>query len=90
VLEPGGIEATSWRVLGRGGKERVFAMFDRARLIDATEGTSTGAGGARGVEVSVAGKLISGEYIYGTDVIRIIKPGKGPTFRPRRVRWRRR
>ena len=38
-----GIEATFWRVLGRGGKGIVFAMFDRARLIDATEG----AGGAR-------------------------------------------
>ena len=72
VLEPGGIEAAFWRVHGRGRKEKVFAMFDRARLIDAAEG----AGGARGVEVRVAGKLVSGEYIYGADVVRIIKPGK--------------
>ena len=38
------------------------------------ERTSTGAGRARRVE----GKLITGEYIYGADVIRIIRPGKQP------------
>ncbi len=90
VLEPGGIEATFWRVLGSEGESIVFAMFDRARLIDATEGASAGKGGARSVEVSVVGRLMSGEYIYGADVVRIIEPGKLPMSRPRQVRRRRR
>jgi hypothetical protein len=87
VLWPGGIDATSWRVHGkgrhgRGRKEKVFVMFDRARVIDAMEGASTGTGKgkgrARGVEVSVVGRLVSGEYIYGADVVRKAKAGKGP------------
>jgi hypothetical protein len=57
-------------------------MFDRARVIDAMEGASTGTGKgkgrARGVEVSVVGRLVSGEYIYGADVVRKAKAGKGP------------
>ena len=62
----------------------VFAMFDRARLIEAAEGTSTGAGRAGSVEVSVVGRLITGEYIYGADVIRIIRSGKQPRTGGRR------
>jgi hypothetical protein len=90
VLWPGGIDATFWRVHGkgrhgRGRKEKVFVMFDRARLIDALEGASTGKGKgrARGVEVSVVGRLVSGEYIYGADVIRKAKAGKGPKSKPK-------
>jgi hypothetical protein len=86
VLEPGGIDATFWQVLESEGESIIFAMFDRARLIDATEGASTGKGGVSGVEVNVAGKLVFGEYIYGADVIRIIKPGKRPTSGGRHIR----
>ncbi|MHC5060421.1 MAG: hypothetical protein ACYTFK_04985 [Planctomycetota bacterium] len=64
VLEPGGIEAIWQRVIGR---DRVFAIFSKAELMDAVEGVGR-------VELTVIGKLESGRCIYGTDTVRIIQP----------------
>jgi hypothetical protein len=77
VLEPPGSEATWQRVSGWGNKVTVFALFDKDEVT--AELPDHGR-----VELKVAGKLISGQYIYGSDTIRIIQSGRG------RRRWRRR
>jgi hypothetical protein len=72
-----GIEATWQRVIGRAGRVSVFAFFDKAELMDLVTGIGP-------VELTVTGKLKSGQYIYGSDTIRIVRP------RRRRARLRRR
>jgi hypothetical protein len=62
-----GIEAIWDRVIGRGNMARVFALFDKAELM--AELPDTGR-----VELTVVGKLTSGQYIYGSDTVRIIQP----------------
>ncbi|MHC5060337.1 MAG: GLUG motif-containing protein [Planctomycetota bacterium] len=74
VLEPGGIEASWQRVIGR---DRVFALFSKDELMDAVEGVGR-------VELTVVGKLESGQCISGTDTVRIVQP------RRRRIRGLRR
>ncbi len=67
VLEPGGVEAIWDRVIGRGNQATVFALFDKNELMNAL--TDTGR-----VESTVIGKLKSGQCIYGTDTVRIVRP----------------
>jgi hypothetical protein len=73
VLYPGesdeGIEATWQRVSGWGNKVTVFALFDKDELMDAVPDNDR-------VELIVVGRLESGQYIYGSDTVRIIQPGR--------------
>jgi len=70
-----GIEASWERVIGWGNMTRVFAMFDKDELMAAV-------GDNGRVGLTVVGKIKSGQYIHGSDTIRIIQP--------RRRSWRRR
>ena len=72
-----GIEAIWQRVIGWGRRTSVFALFDKAELMDAAPNNGR-------VELTVVGRLESGQYIYGSDTVRIVQP------RRRRPRWRRR
>jgi len=62
-----GIEAKWQRVIGWGNMARVFALFDKAELMELISGIGP-------VELAVTGKLTSGQYIYGSDMVRIIEP----------------
>ncbi len=64
------------RVIGRGNMTRVFVLFDKGEVMNAVEGV------VGGVELTVVGRLESGQYIQGSDTVRIVKP------RRRRLRWR--
>jgi len=59
------------RVIGRGNMTRVFALFDKGELMAAVSGIGR-------PELTVVGKLESGQYIYGSDIVRIIRRGRGP------------
>ena len=65
------------RVIGWGNMTRVFALFDKAELMDAVEGVGR-------VELTVVGRLESGQCVYGSDTVRIVRP------RRRRQGWLRR
>ena len=80
VLGPGEIEARFWRVLGNGDKLRLIAMFDRNEVVDAVKES--------GGEVSVGFRLVSGEYVYGEDVVKVVGNGKERGRDLRRVRRR--
>jgi hypothetical protein len=67
VLEPSGIESNWDRVIGRGNMARVFAIFDKGEVMAALPDTGR-------VELTVVGKLKSGQCIYGADTIRIVRP----------------
>ena len=69
VLEPGGIEASWQRVIGR---DRVFAIFSKNEVMDAVEGVGR-------VELTVVGKLESGQCLSGTDTVRIVQPRRRRT-----------
>jgi parallel beta-helix repeat protein len=71
-----GIEATWQRVIGWGDMTRVVALFDKDELMDVVEGVGR-------VELTVIGKLESGQFIQGSDTVRIVQP------RRRRGRLRR-
>jgi len=62
-----GIEATWQRVIGWGRRASVFALFDPAELMDAVQNNGR-------VEITVVGRLESGQYIYGSDTVRIVQP----------------
>jgi hypothetical protein len=62
-----GIEAIWDRVIGRGNMTRVFALFDKAELMAVVPGTGR-------VELTVVGRLESGQCIYGADTVRIVRP----------------
>lgn len=73
VLEPGGIEASWQRVFGSRRRCMVFMSFDKDEVMDAL--TDTGR-----AELTITGRLTSGQCIYGRDKIRIVQP--------LRQRWR--
>ncbi len=62
-----GIEAVWQRFIGWGRRASVFALFDKAELMDAVEHNGM-------VELIVVGRLESGQYIYGSDTVRIVRP----------------
>jgi hypothetical protein len=76
-LDGGCIEANWQRTIAWGNKMIVFALFDKDELMDAVSGV-----GRR--KLTVVGRLESGQYIYGSDTLRIIRSGRG--LRRRRVR----
>jgi predicted outer membrane repeat protein len=63
------------RVIGRGNMTRVFVLFDKDEVMSIVEGV------VGGVELTVVGRLESGQYIQGSDTVRIVKP------RRRRPHW---
>ncbi len=63
------------RVIGRGDMTSVFVLFDKGEVMDAVEGV------VGRVELTVVGRLESGQYIYGSDTVRIVQP------RRRRPHW---
>jgi parallel beta-helix repeat protein len=71
------IEAIWQRVISRGHMTRVFAMFNKDELMDVVSNNGK-------VELTVVGKLESGQYILGSGTVRIIQP------RRRRQGWLRR
>ena len=56
------------RVIGRGNITRVFVLFDKDEVMNAVEDV------VGSVELTVVGKLKSGQYIQGSDTVRIVKP----------------
>lgn len=64
------IEAIWQRVIGRGNMTRVFVLFDKDELMNSVAHN----GRVEIVELTVVGKLESGQYIQGSDTIRIIQP----------------
>ena len=60
----GGVEARYKRVLGRDRKWRLYALFDRAKVIDALERAGNG-------EVTVVCRILSGRYLYGVDEVKL-------------------
>ncbi|MHC4675157.1 MAG: S8 family serine peptidase [Planctomycetota bacterium] len=76
-LEMDSIEAIWQRIIGGPNGARVFALFDKGEFMDIVTGI-----GRR--ELTVVGRLESGQYIYGSNTVRIIQSGRG------RRRWRRR
>ncbi len=76
-LDGGCIEANWQRTIAWGNKMIVFALFDKDELMDAVSGV-----GRR--KLTVVGRLESGQYIYGSDTLTIIRSGRG--LRRRRVR----
>jgi parallel beta-helix repeat protein len=69
-----GIEAIWERVIGWRRRARVFAMFDKAELMELVSGIGP-------VELTVTGNLISGQYIQGSDTVRIIQSRGQPRRR---------
>jgi len=61
-----GIEAVWQRVIGGGRQTNVVALFDKDELMDAVEHNGR-------VELTVVGRLESGQYVYGRDTVRIIR-----------------
>jgi len=84
MLYPGGVEALRQRVFrprGPGCKVRgitILAFFDKGEVLDAVDDNGK-------VDIDIVGKLKSGQFIYGTDNIRITQPR-----RRRRYGWCRR
>jgi hypothetical protein len=79
VLAPGGVKARLRRVSGSEGKWRVYAMFERARVIDAFESAESG-------EVTIVCRVLSGRYLYGVDEVKVVgkkvkENGKGRVSR---------
>ncbi len=70
VLYPGGIKATSQKVLPAGNSSQelneVVASFEKAALMNAVLADGN-------KELKVAGKLKSGQYFYGCDTVKVIK-----------------
>jgi len=61
------IESSWQRVIGWGPGTRVFALFDKDKLMDSVAHNGM-------VELTIAGRLKSGQYVYGRDTARIIRP----------------
>ena len=73
-LEGDPIGATWQRVIGWGNMTRVFVLFDKDEVMNAVEGVGR-------VDLTVVGRLESGQYIQGSDTVRIVQP------RRRRPHW---
>jgi len=77
MLYPGGVEALRQRVLrprGPGSRGRgitILAFFDKGDVLDAIDDNGK-------VDIDIVGKFKSGQFIYGTDNIRIIQPRRRP------------
>ena len=56
------------RVIGGGNKTRIFVLFDKDEVMNLVEDV------VGRVELTVVGKLESGQYIQGSDTVRIVKP----------------
>ena len=67
VLDSEPIQAIWQRVIGWGNGVRVFSLFDYDELMDAV-----GNNGRK--ELTVVGRLESGQYVSGRDTVRIIQP----------------
>jgi probable HAF family extracellular repeat protein len=70
-LYPGEIEPHFSRLTTVNGSQKLFMVFDKSLLV-----AVVGANGA--VVLEIEGKLISGECLYGSDRIKIIRRGRGP------------
>ena len=68
------IEATWQRVIGWGNMTRVSALFDKDELMEVVPGIGR-------KELTIVGRLESGQYILGSDTVRIVQP------RRRRPHW---
>ena len=55
------------RVIVGGNMTRVFVLFDKDEVMNAVEHNGR-------VELTVVGRLKSGQYIYGRDTVRIVQP----------------
>lgn len=90
LLYPGQIEA-DWTWIRRDFDNKcrpwgttIFASFDKDELMDAVNDNGQ-------VEVAVVGQLQTGQYFFGTDDIKVVKPGNWPWHRPwYNHRWNRR
>jgi hypothetical protein len=67
TLFPGEIAAARQLVRKVGGEVKVFGLFSRSDLMDAAIANGR-------VELTIVGKLKSGQCVYGADSVRIIQP----------------
>jgi len=72
------------RVIGRGNMTRVFVLFDKDEVMNAV-------GDVEMVDLTVVGRLESGQYIQGSDTVRIVQPRRRRPHRQagKRRRWKR-
>ena len=68
------IEAISHRVNGKGKKAKVFVKFNKDELMNAVSHNGR-------VELTVVIRLESGQYIYGSDTVKIIKKKWRPSWK---------
>ena len=62
------------RVVGRGDMTRVVALFDKGEVMNAVDAVEGVDRVDLTVELTVVGRLESGQYIYGSDTVRIARP----------------
>jgi hypothetical protein len=80
VLYPGQIEADKiWISRGfdfkcRAWNTTILASFDKDQLMDAIDANGV-------VELAVVGQLKTGQYLFGSDTVRIINPPRRPPWR---------
>jgi len=66
VLPPGGIQASNQFVIQH-YSAIIIALFDKAEVLETISDNGR-------VALTVVGKLKSGQYVYGKDTVKIIKP----------------
>ncbi len=76
------MEAISHRVNDKGKNAKVFVKFNKDEVMNAVEGVGR-------VELTVVVKLESGQYIQGSDTVRIVKPRRRRGLLTRRKQNRR-
>ena len=74
---PGNAEDMIFRVSGNRKKQRVYILFDATKLLGSVGGSET-------VEITVVGRLDSGEYIFGADTVKINRKKSGDRVPVRR------
>jgi hypothetical protein len=67
MLDPPGLEPNWQRILGSSNRATVFAIFDKTELMDALPGNGR-------VELTLTGKLTTGQCIVGRGTVRVIQP----------------
>lgn len=69
VMEPGDVTARLWRLSNKGKMRQIFAFFDTQSVVDSLQSKGK-------IRVYVIGRLMSGQYFYGTDDVQVIGTGK--------------
>ena len=71
------------RSISSGSRNYIFAFFDRSEVVGLVSGK-------RSCDITIAGKLVSGQHIYGKDTIRVVSSNGNSYGRTRPARRSRR